>query len=157
MRNRSGEPVPPRLDEFPLMQAGALFAPALAVDNKRRLPDEIFLHPLGAAVPLNVREAVIEVNGPWKAVEPKPSPIPQLERENVRRGADFKEHALRARAVNSASRYQKMIVLRRGDSIDEAIGIERDLAVLRFAQLRGERLRIGIVKQAEIHGALGAG
>ena len=76
--NRAGEPVPPRLDKFKLVQSGTLLPPS-STNLHGLLPvDQMIPNPGGRAVPLNVLHPVIEMDRTRTAVESKPSPIPQL-------------------------------------------------------------------------------
>src|SRR5258707_1039454 len=45
VRRRFREPVPPRLDEFALVQTGAFFTPAFAAAERLETVDEISFHP----------------------------------------------------------------------------------------------------------------
>src|ERR1700678_602362 len=90
-------------------------------------------------------------------VQSQARPLPQFESENVGSGADLEDHAFRAGTMHGAGGNQKMIVLGGGKAIDEAIGVEGNLAILRFAELSGHRLRIGVCAQAEIDGGSWAG
>src|SRR6185437_6435733 len=100
VRHDSGEPVAARLDEFKRVQAGALLAPAVAGGNGLDLVDERAAHPVRRAVPLDIGRAMLQMNGARASVEAEAAPIPQLEGEDVGRGADFQNHAVAARAVD---------------------------------------------------------
>src|SRR5437868_13288724 len=53
---------------------------------------------------------MIKVNGTGFSIQARSAPIPQLEGENVRSGADFQDHAVAARAVNGSGRNQEMVM-----------------------------------------------
>src|SRR5258708_46615 len=91
----------PGLNEFKRMQAGALLPPTFAFRDNLFLVHEMFAHPLGLPVPLNVVQPVIDVNRPRLTVESQSSPVPELERENVWSRADLQHQAVTARAVHS--------------------------------------------------------
>src|SRR6266496_2259139 len=59
------------------------------------------------------------------AVQAEASPIPQLESENVGRGADLEDHAVPSRTVNGARRNQEMVVLTGRKAIDVLLCIKR--------------------------------
>src|SRR6266536_1061943 len=102
--DRGGEPVPPCLDEFTFMEPGALFAPARAFGDGINNLDQIFLDPLCCPVPLDVSKPMLEMDWEWGAVQAYPSPVPHFEGEDIRRRADFKHHAVLARAVRGSGR-----------------------------------------------------
>lgn len=62
------------------------------------------------AIPLDDGLAVLDIDGPGLAVEPEACPIPEFERENIRRRADFEHHTARARAMERAGGNEKMVV-----------------------------------------------
>src|SRR5579859_7672831 len=88
VRNRPGEPMAAGLDELKLVQTCALLAPGIALGKGFNAVDEIAPGPFGVAVPLDVRQPAVEMHWSRLAVEAKARPVPQLERENVRRRAD---------------------------------------------------------------------
>src|SRR5262245_5311084 len=82
-----GEPMSTGLNKLAFMQARAFFAPAVAGSERFDAVDEVLPHPVSRAIPLDVCQAVLKVNGTWFAVQAEATPVPHLEREDVRRGA----------------------------------------------------------------------
>src|ERR1035438_148805 len=113
--DRGGEPVPAGLDEFTFVQPGPLFAPAGAFGDGINYVDQIFLDPLCYPVPLDVSKPMLEMDWARGAVQAEPSPVPHFEGEDVRGRADFKHHAVLARAVRSSGRKHKVVVLLRSE------------------------------------------
>src|ERR1019366_8888599 len=62
VRNGLGEPMSSRLDEFALVQSGAFLAPAVTAAERFKTVDEIALCPVRGSLPLDVRQAVLEMN-----------------------------------------------------------------------------------------------
>src|ERR1700733_14961037 len=104
VKNRQREPMPPCFDELEPMQTRFLFAPARARVQVLKPIDQVLLNPIGAAGPVDVRQSVIEVDGPWPAVQTGAAPVPELEGEDVGRGANLENYAVASRAVNGACR-----------------------------------------------------
>ena len=139
MRHGLREPMAPGLDEFALVQAGALLAPAVAAGDRFDAVDQIVLRPFGRAVPLDIGEAMFEMDRPRLAVETEPTPIPHLEGENIGRGADFQHHEFRAAAMHRAGRNQKMIVFLGGQFVGVFLRRKRCAAGLRGFQILRHR------------------
>src|SRR5487761_458725 len=104
MRHGPAKPMPARLDELAFMQTRLLFPPSLAFADRPEPVDEILACPFGSAVPLNVCKAVFDVNRTGRPVETHAAPVPQLERKNVRRRADFENQAVAAGTVDGSRR-----------------------------------------------------
>ena len=66
----------PRLDEFKSVQTRRLFAPSLASSNFAYLVDQILLNPLPVAIPLKIRKAMFQMDGPRQSVHAQPRPVP---------------------------------------------------------------------------------
>ena len=94
MFNRFREPMPPSLDEFPLVEPGAFFTPAVALRDKLNAIYQVLLDPIGCAVPLDVVDSVLKVNRPGPAVQPKTTPIPHLKGEDIRSRTDLEDHTV---------------------------------------------------------------
>ena len=77
------------LNKFPGMQASAFFRRMIVAGQDLNFIDERGFDPFGVAIPLNVGEAVLQVDWTWEVVESRTAPIPELESKDVRRGADF--------------------------------------------------------------------
>src|SRR5689334_21282230 len=82
---------------------------------------------------------MLEMNRAQAAVEPQASPIPKLERENVRSRANLQNHAAAAGAVYRSGRYQKVVVFFGRPSVYVLIGGKGGSALLRC--LKGFRHR----------------
>src|SRR4051794_24579950 len=93
---------------------------------------------------------MLEVDGPWPPVEPEPVPVPQLEREDVRRRADLEHHPVAAAAMHRAGRNEEVVVPPRGPYVDMTIGWKRRAASLCRAQIRGHQLAINTLANSEI-------
>ena len=78
VQNGLCEPVPPRLEELALVQAGALLDPAVAAGDLLDLADELAQNEVRVAVELDVLSAVLQVDGPGLAVQPHAVPVPEL-------------------------------------------------------------------------------
>ena len=79
---------------------------------------------------------MVDVDRPGPAVEAEPVPVPQLEREDVRRRADLEHHRVLARAVDGAAGDEEVVVLLRRPPVDVAlVGEGRSAAFLRAAQV----------------------
>ena len=124
MQDAAAKPVAACLDEFELVQAGAFFAPPGPRGDGFDSIDEILAHPLGCAVPLNIAKAMIEMDRPRRTVEAEAGPIPHFKSENVRRGADFKNHAVASRTMNGARGNQEVLVFFRRPFIDVALDVK---------------------------------
>src|SRR5216684_963415 len=97
------EPVAAGFDELQRMQARTLLAPAFAVGNGSHSVDKFAPRPFGVALPGDVGEAVIDMDGPRLAVEPHTTPVPELEGVDVGRVADLHhEYALAGTVYCSA-------------------------------------------------------
>src|SRR5258706_10277779 len=103
MSNGPVKPMAAGFDELQRMQACTLLAPAFATGNGSHRVDKFALCPFGVALPGDVGEAVIDMDGPRFAVKPHPTPVPQLEGEEVGCGADFQHDAARAGTVDRAA------------------------------------------------------
>src|SRR6267378_285003 len=106
------------------MQAGTLLAPAFAVGNGNGSVDKFAPRPFGVALPGDVGEAVIDVDGPRLAVEPQTTPVPELEGVDVGRGADLEHDDARAGTVYRAAWNQEVIVNSDRPLVD--IGVSRE-------------------------------
>src|SRR5258706_16085432 len=87
----------------------------------------------------------------WRAVQPEPPPVPHFEGEDVRSGADLKDHAVLARAMRSSSGNQKVVVLLGGKPIEVLVGVELNCALLRLQQVGHHLLAIDVLLCAEIN------
>src|SRR6267154_3592171 len=110
MRDGCVEPVAAGFDELQRMQACTLLAPAFAIGNGSHRVDKFALCPFGIALPGDVGEAVIDMDGPRLAVKPHPTPVPELEGEDVGRGADLQHDDARAGTVYRAAGNEEVIV-----------------------------------------------
>ena len=64
------------LDELPLVQAGMFFAPAVAGPGFGDAVDQVLFDPARGAVPLDVGQAVLQMNGARLAVQTQAGPSP---------------------------------------------------------------------------------
>src|SRR4051812_19984889 len=110
MRHRSREPMPMRIDELRLVQTGALRAPTLAGVERLHVVDQLAARERGVAVPLDVAQAMVEVHGSRPSVQTEAIPVPQLEREDVRRRTDLEDHPVATTAEHRAGRDQEVVV-----------------------------------------------
>jgi len=109
--------VPTRLDEFGLMEPSNLFMDAGGARDRADWIDEVCSDPFRGAVPLNIREAVLEVDWPWPAVKTKAPPIPQLEYEDVRSRTDLEDDIVLARTVDGTCRNREVVMLSRSPGV----------------------------------------
>ena len=116
--------------------------------------DERAAHPFGRSIPLDVGHTVLEMDGPGLSIEAEAAPVPQLEGEDVGRGADFEHHAVFAGAMNGARRNQEMIVLAGGETVDVFLGGE--IEIRRFARARRSR-SIAVAIDAFLQAQIDAG
>ena len=65
MKRRTRKPVSTSLNELQLVKSGALFAPSLAFGNLFYLIDQIFPDPVRIAIPSNIDQPAVDMNGPW--------------------------------------------------------------------------------------------
>ena len=72
---------------------------------------KIIHYPSCGPVPLNVFHPMINVDGPRKAVQAYPAPVPELEGEDIRSCADFQHHGILSGAVNGSSRDEYVVML----------------------------------------------
>ena len=86
--------------------------------------------------------AVLEVDRARLAIEPETPPVPQLEGEDVGRGADFQHHGVRPAAMHRAGRNEKMIVLLGREFVRVAFRPERARRLL-CASSRSRRSAAG--------------
>ena len=91
------KPMTPCLDEFLFVQTCLFFAPSNTLGNGCHRIDELFVRPCSISVPLNVFQAVVEMNGPRPAIEAEPSPVPKFEGKDIWGSAYLKHHAIRYR------------------------------------------------------------
>src|SRR5215472_13400280 len=131
VKNLAGKPMPACFDELQFMQSRSLFPPTITSRDRNELIDEVRPRPFGCAVPLDIPFAMLDVNGPWALVETKPSPIPKLEREDVRCRADLQHHTAFAAAMHSACGDQEVIVFASWKLIDVLLGRKVEAALLR--------------------------
>src|SRR5215470_8638487 len=108
----SREPMASRFDKLALVQPGAFFAPFIAPGHYLLAVHQIPPDPFGPPIPLNVFLTVVDVNGSWFSIETQTAPVPQFEGENVRCGADLKNHAVPAGAVDRACGNREVIMFR---------------------------------------------
>ena len=127
MRHCAREPVAAGFDELALVQASAFFAPARTAGDGFKAVNQVALHPVRRAIPLDVRRTMIEVDGTRTAVQSEPAPVPEFEGEDVGSGADFEHHAVFARAVHRAGGNQEVVVLLGGRKVD--VLLRRETAV----------------------------
>src|SRR5437879_4045050 len=130
------EPMSSRFDELARVQASSFFFPPGADGNWTNAIDEVFLYPIAVTVPLNVGQTVFEMNGTRLAIQSRPAPIPELESEDVRRGADFQNHAVAAGAVNRSSWNQEVIMFACGPLVHVFLGIKRNASLLCSTKFR---------------------
>src|SRR5215471_11381319 len=104
MHDRLIKPMPAGFDKFVRMQAGYFLCKTRAACNRANTIDEILLYPISVALPLDVRQAMLEVNRTRLAVQTRSAPIPQFKSKDIGRGADFEDHAVAARAMNRSCR-----------------------------------------------------
>jgi hypothetical protein len=76
MQGAVAKPMAARFDEFKFVQAGAFFAPPGSRGDGPDSIDEIFAHPFGCAVPLNIAKAMIEMDRPRRARRVPGAPNP---------------------------------------------------------------------------------
>src|ERR1700688_1118236 len=91
------------------------------------------------------------MDGAWSAVQAEPSPVPHFEGEDIRGRADFKHHAVLARAVRSSGRNQKVVVLLGGKPIDVLVGVKLNCALLRLQQVSRHLLAIDVLFQPQVY------
>src|SRR6185437_12072389 len=75
--NCPGEPMASSLNELELMQACALFSPAVAGSYRNELIDQVCFHPIGSAIPLDVALPMLQVNRSRVTIQSHPTPVPQ--------------------------------------------------------------------------------
>ena len=155
--HRDTKPVTARLNKFERMQAGAFFAPAFSRGYGHLLVDKMFAHPLGGAVPLDVLEAMLQIDRTRAAIQAQAPPIPQLEGEDVGRCANLQDHAVTARAVDGPGGNKKVIMLAGRPHIHIRLGGESRSTCLRGVQVGGHRLRVDPLAQAQEHGRVRRG
>lgn len=124
VRDGAGEPVAAGLDEFESMKAGAFFAPARGRVKGLDMVDQVFLNPGGAAIPADIRKAVIEVERAGAAIEAHARPIPELKGKDVRGSADLEHHGVAAGAVDGSRGDEEVVVLACRKFVDVLLGIE---------------------------------
>ena len=94
VRRRTGEPVSTRFDKLQLVKSRPLFSPSWAFRDWFYLIDQVLLDPIGVAIPGDVHQPVVEMNRPRQPIHAYSLPIPQLEREDIWSGANFKDHTV---------------------------------------------------------------
>jgi hypothetical protein len=94
--------MPSRIDKFQFVQSGPFLDPTLAPADPLDSIRQILSHPFCVPIPLKVGGAVLQVNRAGAAIQSGPAPTPSLEGKDVRRRADFQNHAVRARTVDRA-------------------------------------------------------
>ena len=70
------EPVPPGLDELRCMKTGSFFLPSVFFLEHLDLIHKLLCNPLRISVPLDILDAVIDVDGPRPAIQAKATPVP---------------------------------------------------------------------------------
>ena len=118
MSNGRVKPVAAGFDELQSMEARTLLAPSFATGNGRHRVDQFALCPFCVALPGDVGETVIDVDGTRLAVKPHPTPVPELEGEDVGRGADFQYDAACAGTMYRPAGNQEVIVSPDRPSVD---------------------------------------
>ena len=118
MGDSPGEPVTTGFEELLLVQACLFFDPAGAGGDGGDRVDEFPFSPIGITEPLDVAQAVFEVDGARLAVEAEAVPVPELEGKDVGGGADLEHHGARARAVRGTGRDEEVIVPAGGNPVD---------------------------------------
>src|SRR6516162_8634438 len=155
MTHRRGEPVAARFNEFQGMETSSFFPPAFASGYWRLPVNQVVPHPVGGSIPLDVFEAMLQMDRAGTAIQAETAPIPELEREDIRSRADLENHAVAPRTVNGACGNKKVIMLPGGPEIDILFCAETALAGLSGSQL-GRHLRpVDSFTQAEIDSSVG--
>ena len=88
---------------------------------------------------------------------PKPAPVPQLEGEDVGRGADFQHHGIGPGTMDGAGGDEEMVVLLGRPLVDILVRGKCGPAVLRLLQVARHGGGIDPFPQAEIDGRPGSG
>src|ERR1700730_1462229 len=152
------EPVAAGFDELQRMQACTLLAPAFAIGNGSHSVDEFAPRPFGVALPGDVGEAVIDMDGPRIAVEPQTTPVPELEGVDVGCGADLQHDDARARTVYRAAWNQEVIVSPDRPLVDIGFSRERRASgELSGPKFGGHGFSVDTGFQAEINDGIGSG
>ena len=131
-----------RLYKFQLVQPGMLLKVVVALMHDLNGVDKIASDPVGRAVPLNVGQPLVNVDGAWQAIKAKAVPIPELEGKVVGRGRYLEHHGARRRAVHGSRRNQEMVVLLGGKAIDIALCRKCGSSSLRHTQVALKRLAV---------------
>ena len=152
VRNSPGEPMASGFDEFEVVESGSFLAPAIAFGYRFRSVHEVLAGPCCGAVPLDVGRAVGEVDRAGLAIEAEAVPVPQFEGENVRGGADFQNHRLRAAAVDGTRRDQEMVVLRGRKAVRVGVRGERPVPALGCGEIFQHGVPVNTILQSEIYG-----
>ena len=98
---------------------------------------------------------MIKMNWTRFSVQARSAPIPQLEGENVRSGADFQDHAVAAGTVNSSRRNQKVVMPPGGPLVHIFIGIKPGSILLRMVELPSHLFPVYIRLDAQIDTGIG--
>src|ERR1700680_1365510 len=152
------EPVAAGFDELQRMQTCTLLAPAFAIGNGSHSVDKFAPRPFGVALPGDVGEAVIDMDGPRLAVEPQTTPVPELEGVDVGRGADLQHDDARAGTVYCAAWNQEVIVSPDRPLVDIGFSWERRASgELSSPKIGNHGFSIDSVFQAEVYGGIGSG
>src|ERR1700734_2309862 len=106
------------------MQAGALLAPAVAFVQKSRGLAQLVIHPSRIALPLYVCQSVLQVDGARSSVQPKPSPVPQLEGEDVWSRGNLQHYIIFAGTMHCTCGNGEVIVPVRGDAVRPAFRLQ---------------------------------
>ena len=150
VRHPLSKPVATCFNEFPLVQTGSLLAPSISLLNRSDPVYKVLLHPTSRPIPLNVVDAMLQVNRSWKAIESQSPPVPHFESKDVWRRADLEHHAVSPGAVGSTGRNQKVIVFARGPLIYILVRRKGETALLSFSQIRNHCAQLDVLLQAEI-------
>src|SRR6202021_89303 len=137
--------------KFQIMQPGALFAPAFAACDELDVINQRALHPLGRAIPLDIRRPVFQVDGSGSAIQTETAPVPKLEREDIWSGTDLEHHAASAGTVNGPGRNKEVIVSARREPVEVLFSREFEIHRLRALQVIQHRFRIDSLLQPQIN------
>ena len=90
------------------------------------------------------------MDGTGQSVQPKTSPVPELEGEAVGRRTDFQHHGIRAGAVDRAGGDQEVVVFLCGNFVDVFFRIKRPAASIGLFQRRHHFFGIHAFLQAQV-------
>ena len=121
------------------MTSRALFAPAGAGAERFDFGNQILCDPSAIAIPGDHVAAMLETDRRGWPSSPKRSPIPKLECEVIRRGADLQHQCVGARAMHGSGGDEKVIVLFRRPARGKSVGVEWFTSDLRDPMRRAYR------------------